>query len=351
MLNVGLDYHTKHSHISILDDQGEEVMEKKLDSQSEVAEFLKMLPEAKVLFEAGYGWPRLAKMLEETDVELIMCHPENNRRIATDRRKSDRRDAHNLAVYLKTGTYKPAYMPDAEIRDDRQLIRGRIYLAWQLTRIKNQIHSLLAYAGVPKESTDIFAKKNRYYLETVKVPEKTKKILDVNLESLDLHMKLIGELNKQIAEMNRNDPGARLLKTIPGIGDISARLIIAEVGDVRRFPTDKSLACFAGLTPKQHQSGNTMRTMGITKEGNPNLRWVLVQAAWIAIRMDPALREFYEKLEKEKGKAKAICAVAHKLAIAAWHIMTKQTPYRPQKPNAEGKPVVARGKLAAPAAQ
>jgi transposase len=289
-------------------------------------------------------------MLEETKVELRMCHPESNRRIACDRRKSDRRDSRNLAVYLKTGTYKPAYMPNADVRDDRQFARGRTYLSWKMTRVKNQIHSLLAYAGIPKENDEIFAKKRRGYLETVEVPRNTREILDVNLRELDFLTEQLAILDKQIVEMNRVDPLARLLKTIPGIGDISARVILAEIGDISRFPTDKSLACFVGITPKQHQSGNTMRTMGITKEGSSHMRWVFVQAAWIALRYDPALREFYERLEKEKGAAKAICAVAHKLAIASWHILNKRTPYRPQKPKAEGKPAVARGKSAASAA-
>jgi transposase len=124
-------------------------------------------------------------------------------------------------------------------------------------------------------------------------------------------------------------------------------VILAEVGEIGRFPTDKSLACFVGVTPKQHQSGDTMRTMGITKEGSAHMRWVFVQAAWIALRFDPALREYYERLENEKGAAKAICAVAHKLAIATWHILTKRTPYRPQRPKAESKPAVARGKSTA----
>ena len=181
----------------------------------------------------------------------------------------------------------------------------------------------------------------------MEVPERTREMLDVDIRELDFLTEQLAIIDKRIIEMNRHDPMARLLKTIPGIGDISARVILAEIGDITRFPTDKSLACFVGITPKQHQSGNTMRTMGITKEGSSHMRWVFVQAAWIALRFDPALREYYERLKKEKGAAKAICAVAHKLAIAAWHILTKRAPYRPQRPKAEGKPVVARGKSTA----
>jgi transposase len=347
MISVGLDYHTERSYVSVMDEEGNEVWDGELGTVGELPRFLESLPEARVLFEAGYGWPRLARLLEDSSVELMMCHAEENRRIATDRRKSDRRDARNLAVYLKTGAYKPAYMPPAEVRDERQLVRGRTYMVQKMTRLKNQIQSLLAYAGVPKEGMNIFAKKNRDYLESVEVPELTREVLDANIEAMDLQGELLKRMDSRIAEMNRGDPRARLLKTIPGVGEVTARVLLAEIGDVGRFKTAKALACYAGLTPRQRQSGNTMRAMGITKEGSAHLRWVLVQAAWIAIRRDPALRQFYEKLQAQKGAATAVCAVARKLAVAAWHVLTKQVPYRARKPEAKGKPEVARGKSAA----
>ena len=341
---VGLDYHTKSSYVSVVNEENEEIWDGRVNSHWELAEFLGNLGDVKVLFEAGYGWPRLAKMLEDTDVELLMCHPEANRRIAKDRRKSDQRDARNLALYLKIDGYKPAFMPDAGIRDERQLIRAHIYMTRRITMIKNQIHSLLAYAGVPKESFNIFTKKSRQYLETIEVPKYTREVLDVNIESLDLHKDLLKRIDGLIVELNRRDPRARLLKTIPGVGDITARVILAEIGDINRFPTDKGLACYAGLTQRQYQSAETRRTMGITKEGSSHMRWVLVQAAWIAIRFDPALREFYEKLKEKKNARVAVCAVARKLIVSAWHILKKQVPYKPQRPKAKGKPAVARGK-------
>ena len=343
MINVGLDYHTQKSYLSILDKENEEIYHGELDSHCELAGFLESLPEAKVLFEAGYGWPRLVKLLEGTKVELVMCHPENNRRIATDRRKSDRRDAKNLAVYLKTGTYKKAYMPNENIRDERQLVRGRAYTVRKTTRLKNQIQSMLAYAGVPKANINIFAIKNRYYFDTINVPQSTKEVLDINLELFDVHVELLKRLDTRMKEMNRNDPRARLLKTIPGVGDVTARTLLSEIGDIARFKTAKSLGCYSGLVPKQRQSGESMRSMGLTKEGSAHIRGVMVQAAWIAIRRDPALMDFFDELKARKNAQVAICAVARKLVIAAWHVLTKNVPFRAQKPLRESKPAVARG--------
>jgi transposase len=345
MLYVGLDYHTKRTYVSILDDSGNEVFHDEMDSCCELAGFLGALPEeASVLFEAGYGWPRLIRELEGIDVGLSMCQPNRNSRIACDRRKSDRRDARNLAVYLKANGYKAAYIPDADIRDERQMIRGRTSLRCLNTGIRNRIHGLLAYAGVPKESGDIFTRKRRAYLESLELPESTRMVLDSMLDLLDNLNDLIKKIDAEIARKNRADPLARLLKTIPGVGDITAKVLLAEIGDIKRFATDKALACYTGLTPRQYQSGNTLRMMGLTKEGSAHMRWVLVQAAWVAVRLDPGLHEKFESLKKEKCDKIAICAVARKLAVAAWHILTKEVPYEGRKPEEPGKLVVPPGK-------
>jgi transposase len=342
MLYVGLDYHTKHSQVAILDECGQVVMEAKLETENGLPNLLKDLPdEAKVLFEAGYGWPRLVRILEGIPVELVMCHPVENRKIATDRRKSDKRDARNLAVYLMTGTYKKVYMSPEEVRTQRQLVRSRACMSKHVTMAKNGIHGLLSYAGIPKQTGDIFAKKRRAFFESVELPEEVQEILNIDLKLLDMQDELMCELDKRIVLMNKSDPTAKLLMTIPGVGDFTARMIIAQVGDIRRFPSDKSFACYCGLTPGQKQSSDTIRMMGISKEGSSMLRWCLVQSSWIALRMDPALREFYESLRSRKDNCTAICAVARKLALAVWHIMTKQVPYKARKPKSEGKPAVA----------
>jgi len=119
---VRLDYHTESSYVSAFDKNNREIWNGRLDSSSELADFLKVLDDVKVSFEEGYGWPRLAKMLNDTGVELTMCHPEHNRRIVTNRRESDRRDAKNLAVYLETDGFKHTYMPGVDICDERRVV-------------------------------------------------------------------------------------------------------------------------------------------------------------------------------------------------------------------------------------
>jgi transposase len=339
---VGLDYHTEKSALSIETESGEELYRGKVFTL-ELRELLKDYKKAKVLFEAGYGWPRLVKKLDGLSLQLIMCHPENNRRIATDRRKSDERDAKNLVNYLKTESFRKAYMPDDRIRDERQLMRSRSSIVREMTSLMNQIYGLMAYAGIDKPSLRLFSKKNRYYFDTVKFPENTGEVLKMLLESYDLHREQVKRLDRIIIEMNRSDPRARLLKTAPGIGDVTARTLLVEIGDIDRFKSADSLACYAGLVPGQRQSGNSSRNTGLTKEGSGIIRHVLVQSAWVAIRVNPVLKEFYENVKSRGGAQVAICAVARKLAVSAWHILKKNVPYKAQKPNAKDNPDVARG--------
>ena len=347
MLYVGIDYHTKHSYVSIRDGLGNELLEGKFESTVELPEILRDLPEEAIaIFEAGYGWTRLEKTLSKLPIKYVMCDPRANRNIATDRRKSDRRDAKHLSFCLASNSYRKVFIPNEEIRSARQLVRGRMQYSRCRTMVKNRVHGLLGYAGVPKESGDIFAKKRREYLEGVELQEDVRKVLDADIRLLDLHSDLINELDKRIAEINRNDPDAKRLKSIPGVGDFTARVIITQIGDITRFKADKSFACYCGLTPGQRQSSDKLRMMGITKEGSAMLRWCLVQSSWIAIRRDPALKEFYERLAEKKDNCTAICAVARKLAVIIFHVMTKEVPYKPRKAHVESKPVVPRGKSA-----
>jgi transposase len=199
---------------------------------------------------------------------------------------------------------------------------------------------------VPKETGDIFTRKRRDYLESVELPEHSRLTLDAMLAVLDEIREQVKSMGAEIRNMNKRSNSARLLKTIPGIGDISAGLLLAEIGDIKRFRSSKSLACYTGLTPGQYQSGDKLRMTGLTKEGNSNMRWILVQSAWVAVRRDPALKEKFDALRKEKGKNVAICAVARKLAVAVWHVLSKQTPYKASKPEAKSQPAVACGKPA-----
>ena len=119
-----------------------------------------------------------------------------------------------------------------------------------------------------------------------------------------------------------------LLESIPGIGPRCSRVLLAELGDIQRFPTADHLASYLGLTPAEYSSGDSIRRGSITRQGNGHIRALLVEAAWTAIRKDPIRRQFYARLAARMGGKKAIVAVARKLAIIIHRMLSTGELYR-----------------------
>ncbi|MEM5793018.1 MAG: IS110 family transposase, partial [Candidatus Aenigmatarchaeota archaeon] len=132
----------------------------------------------------------------------------------------------------------------------------------------------------------------------------------------------IEETSKQISMLKEENPQAKLLTTIPGISEYSALLIMAEIGDIRRFKNAECLCSYAGLVPSTYQSGNKQYHGKITKQGSKWLRWILIQAANKAITRDNALQRFYKRLEQKKGRKIAIVATARKMLTYIYAMLT-----------------------------
>jgi len=125
-----------------------------------------------------------------------------------------------------------------------------------------------------------------------------------------------------------------ILLQIPGIALINAMTILSAIGDVTRFPTAKKLVGYAGLGAKVYSSGNTYRTGSITKQGRRELRTAMIEAVWVAVRYSPVWKERFQTLEKRIGKMKAIVAIARKMLIVVWHVLTKHEADRNTTPEA-----------------
>jgi transposase len=137
--------------------------------------------------------------------------------------------------------------------------------------------------------------------------------------------RIIASLIQQHEHFRRK---AELLNTIPGAGLVVSSTVIAEIGDFTRFPTPETIARYAGLDPRLFQSANTRRTGHISKCGSPELRRVLVQPAWLAIRCDEHIRKIWLNISKHAGRKKAIVALARRMLIWMWSIIRTGQPYR-----------------------
>jgi hypothetical protein len=135
---------------------------------------------------------------------------------------------------------------------------------------------------------------------------------------------LIDETSDELYRLSLSAPWQEQLPyliQLPGIGVMTAMVILSAVGDIQRFPSAKKLVGYAGLGARVHASGLTFRTGGITKQGRRELRTALIEAAWVTVRVDPAWREQFERLERRIGRRKAIVAIARKLLVVVWHVL------------------------------
>ena len=199
--------------------------------------------------------------------------------------------------------------------------------------MKNRIHSILAKRGVQCHFSDLFGLAGRKFLSALELPPVYRQATDNYLEMIDRLDRMIQKQDKQIrATVTRECPEARLLLSIPGIAHISALLLAAEIGDIKRFPSAKKLCSYAGLVPTTSQSAGKTHYGHLKKDSNKYIRWILIEAVDKAIRKDPGLACVFSKITRKKGKHRARIAVAHRLLESVYYMLKKNELYRTRKP-------------------
>jgi len=206
----------------------------------------------------------------------------------------------------------------------------------QRTQLKNRIHAALSrYCLAVEGVSDTFCDAGREELDAAlsKLPPHTAFANRLLLEELDAAQQRIESLEARIEETLQDTPEIQLLKTIPGIGRILSAVVALELGDVKRFPTSGHLASYAGTTPRVSSSGGKTRTGSLRHDVNHFLKWAFIEAGNVIARFHRQrpqlfLSRLYAKLRKEKGHAKAVGAVARRLAEAAYWVLSRKENYK-----------------------
>ncbi len=336
MLYIGIDVHKKSCHACIKDGNGRDLVELKFpNNTSGLDKLLKVIdgrPAKAVLESTGNLWLRLYLSLEEAGVEVILSNPSKTKAIAEARLKNDRVDASTLADLLRAGLVSPCYVPPLEVREARNIIRLRMNLVKDRTRVKNRLQSLLhKYDLTGFEGSDQFGKAGMVWLKSLGLSEVDQLTRGTYIRQLECLNQLTDEVDQSIAAAAVVSEDIRLLMTIPGIDFYTAMLFVSEVGDVTRFRTSDKLVSWLGLAPGVRQSGEKCHHGKITKRGSPRVRWALVQAAHAAVRWDDHFRVKYDRISRRRGKGKATVAVARELAVAGYHMLTRREGYRFKK--------------------
>ena len=276
----------------------------------------KHFPEAEVrtCYEAGYSGFWLHRALEAAGISSIVVHAAHVEVEAGNRVKTDKRDSRKLAEQLAAGRIRGIKIPTEEQEHHRLLTRTREQLMRARRRAQVQIRMKLHQFGL--FPADIERAIRPRDLEQL-LPKLESEELRLSIELLYsewLHLATkVKELDKQLAKQSKQDSLEIVYRSVPGVGRLSARILSNELGDMGQFPNERALFSFTGLTPGEYSSGNNIRRGHISRQGSGRLRYVLVEAAWKAIRKDELLKDFFDRLAIRAGKKRAIVAVARKL--------------------------------------
>jgi transposase len=332
---VGIDVHRKRSQVAVVTEDGTVELNKNVVNGSEpMLRLIGDLPSGTpVAFEAAFGWSWLAGLLEDYGFEAHLVHPLRCMAIASARLKNDKVDAATLAQLLRADLLPEAWIAPAEVRQLRAVLRHRASLVRLGTQQRNRIHAVAADHGYDR-SASYWTGPGRGWLAELDLPAASREIVTDCLAVIDGLAPLIDRIDGELREHAKADPRVKVLTTLPGVGQFTALMMLAEIGDISRFPSARKLASWAGLTPTVRGSDRTVRHGHISKQGSAWLRWVMNQAAQTAKR-SPEFAAAYSSIAQRRGKKIATIAVARKLLTRAWHLLTEMqaadgTP--PQRP-------------------
>jgi transposase len=319
---VGMDVHRKRSQVAVVDDTG--VLQRNRNLPNDPAQLVPILgvlpPGTPVAFEAAYGWGWLVELLEELGLDPHLVHPSRCKAIASARLKNDKVDAATLAQLLRVDLLPEAWIAPQATRDLRALLRHRASLVRLATSLKNRVHAVLADRGILERSS-LWTAPGRAWLAGLALPPTPRAIIQDCCGLLDALATPIARLDREIAGLAKPDPRVQALMALPGIGKLTAMTLVAEIGDISRFPTARKLCAWAGLTPQVRNSDRKVRHGHITKQGSRWVRWILQEAAQTAKR-HPMFADTYAQLARRRGRNIATVAVARRLLARSFHILT-----------------------------
>ena len=337
MLYIGLDTHKPFSYCTILNENGQVIFSQKIPHDERVYKklFLEGFKEEMIAtVEGGYNWGVVYELLTSIGIKTKVGNPLKIKSIASAKIKTDKRDSETLAYLLKADLIPGIYIPPKETRELKYVLRERASISREITRTKNKIHNLLTRNKVYLEQSDIFGKKGREFIDKLKLEKHSAFNLKHNLKNLDEKEKEIKEYNKYLKSYIGKKESYKLLKTIPGIGDILAPLIAIEISDIKRFPDAQNFASYCGLVPSIYSTNKTRRMGHLIRACNKHVKTALIEASWIAINHSPYFKYYFNKLRYKKSKHKnvAISGVARRMAEIIYNILKEKRPYEERVP-------------------
>lgn len=338
---IGIDCHKKSWKVTILSKHYEHKTMSQNPDPDLLAGYLKRnFPGGNyyAVYEAGFSGFNACRRLNELGINCRVIHPADVPTNQKERlQKTDKADSRKLAKALRNQEFESIHIPARRLEADRALVRQRFRLMKDLSRTKNRVKSLLLQFGIDvpehftSDQTRHWSKPYINWLKELSLEEESlRQTLDNYIHIGEIQRTELLKVNRQIrklAQTNAYKNNYHLLLSIPGIGIMTAMTFLVQIGDIRRFKRLDELCNYVGLVPSMHGSGEKMETGKMIKRGRKELKIMLIEAAWVAVRKDPALMLKFNELLSTMNKNKAIIRITRKLLNRMRFVLTHQQEY------------------------
>jgi len=346
---IAFDSHKRYTLCSVEDKDGRIMAEDRIPHERGMVRgyLSRFAAGSPVAVETIGNWYWIIEEIEAAGMHPQLVHARKAKVMMGCVNKTDRLDVRGLNRLQRAGTLPTVWIPPSDLRDKRDLLRTRMYLVNQRTRMKNRIHATLAkYALDVRGVSDVFGRRGRVMLEEKvrELPSHTRFTVEMQLRQVDELEREVGVLEERIHGVLKETEEVSLLRSLPGVGFLLGVVILLEVGEVNRFPGPDRLASYAGVTPRVHASGGKVRYGKLRPDVNRYLKWAFIEAANVVGMNrkrwpDRHVSRLYDRIRARKGHTKAIGAVARHLAEATYWILRNQEEYREPK----SRPISSRG--------
>ena len=337
MRYVGVDLHKHSISVCVMELVGRKrkIIERRrfrCDQEEEMAEYFASLGEYQVVVEATASYEWFVKLVEPTSDRVVLAHPGHLRVIAQSKRKTDKLDAQTLAEFLALDQIPEAWRPTPRVREHRTLVRHRQYIVGRRTSVKNKLRRVLSHYNA--DLKELFTQEGRKYLAKIELSKSDRFVTDLLCEELDQHSERLKQVTNQLKVFAKQAAVAEreareILDSMPCVGPVTIDVVLAEVGDIRRFGSQRKATAYAGLAPGIRESAGKAKQLGITKQGSGVLRTTLVETAWRLVIKTRRWSTVYEKLKVRCGAKKAIVAVARRVWCVMVSMLQSGQKYKP----------------------
>ena len=337
MRSIGIDIGKRKCVVCVMDGRGNVLertsYENTLDDATAMARNLKRkYRNCQAACEStGNYWLKTFDAFQRTGIPIKLANPFKLKIISSADIKTDPIDAKKIAGALRTGVLPMCYVPPLEVRADRELIRHRIRLVQDRTRVVNRTRSMLDKYDFAVQASSLYSAKGLGLLGAIELPlANDNALLKQSVRHLSFLTEEIKRIEESISRRAAKNRYANLLVSIPGIDAFGALLLASEIHDVGRFRRPKLMASWAGMCPRVSQSGNSTYYGHMKKASNRLVNWYLIQSAQTAVRSDERLQAYFESVMRRHGgnRSVSIPHVANKMIHIMWYMLRDDKPYR-----------------------